>query len=392
MRYASTLIALLLGLATSGCAAPRSKAPDYGRPLPVGAAALLPLQPGEQAPDLRSTWLAREEVLPALDRSIGWMNAASSKRHFPMAGIGHDRAKRSLVRFRELLMETAGPGVFDRAIRDEFQWFKSAGWDGKGGGVLFTGYCTPILEGSAVPNADYRHPLFGLPEDLAKGPDGTILGRRLPGGVLEEYPTRRAIEASGMLNGRGLELVWLESPLDAYIAHVNGSAFVELRDGSMARFGYAGKNGRPYSSLGSALIEDGVMKSSEMSLTGLRRWARENPEQVEEYLHRNDSYVFFTPIEGNPRGSLNLEVEPTRTLATDKTLFPRASLVFVSASLPDTTGRSRPFRQLMLDQDTGGAIRTAGRADIYVGIGPEAERRAGATKSEGQLYYLFTRE
>jgi membrane-bound lytic murein transglycosylase A len=43
----------------------------------------------------------------------------------------------------------------------------------------------------------------------------------------------------------------------------------------------------------------------------------------------------------------------------------------------------------MLDQDTGGAIRTAGRADIYLGVGPNAERLAGSTKVEGQLYYLF---
>jgi membrane-bound lytic murein transglycosylase A len=45
----------------------------------------------------------------------------------------------------------------------------------------------------------------------------------------------------------------------------------------------------------------------------------------------------------------------------------------------------------MFDQDTGGAIRTAGRADVYVGIGPQAERISGATQSAGQLYYYFLR-
>ena len=48
-----------------------------------------------------------------------------------------------------------------------------------------------------------------------------------------------------------------------------------------------------------------------------------------------------------------------------------------------------PFTQMMLDQDTGGAIRTAGRADIYLGVGHVAERMAGTTRSEGQMYYLF---
>jgi membrane-bound lytic murein transglycosylase A len=66
--------------------------------------------------------------------------------------------------------------------------------------------------------------------------------------------------------------------------------------------------------------------------------------------------------------------------------------VFVLSTLPAPRGTSLPFEQLMFDQDTGGAIRTAGRADLYLGVGPSAESRAGATKEEGQLYYLFLRE
>ena len=46
-------------------------------------------------------------------------------------------------------------------------------------------------------------------------------------------------------------------------------------------------------------------------------------------------------------------------------------------------------QQLMLDQDTGGAIRAPGRADLYFGIGPEAENRAGRQHAEGRLFYLL---
>ncbi len=42
----------------------------------------------------------------------------------------------------------------------------------------------------------------------------------------------------------------------------------------------------------------------------------------------------------------------------------------------------------MLDQDTGGAIRAAGRCDIYMGVGPQAEAIAGHQLHEGKLYYL----
>ena len=128
-----------------------------------------------------------------------------------------------------------------------------------------------------------------------------------------------------------------------------------------------------------------------LSLATIRTWAARNPALVSSYLERNDSYVFFLPITGNPRGSLNEEVTAGRTLATDKSLFPRGALCYVDTTLPMSRGHAK-FRQLMFDQDTGGAIRTAGRADLYLGLGPEAERRAGATRSEGQLYYIFLAE
>jgi membrane-bound lytic murein transglycosylase A len=86
-------------------------------------------------------------------------------------------------------------------------------------------------------------------------------------------------------------------------------------------------------------------------------------------------------------------VTPGRSVATDKTLFPRAALVWVEAEVPASIdGAPEPFRRFLFDQDTGGAIRSAGRADLYLGIGREAEGRAGRTRSEGQLYYFFAKE
>ncbi len=378
---------VLAALLVSGCRAAPKK--DFGRPLPPGAPALLALPEGEW-PEMGRQWYERDEILPALDRSIAWMRRPHSQRFYPVEGITHERALASLERFRELLTTTSGPREFEAALHREFQVYRSAGWDGRGGGVLFTAYCTPILEGSLEPTAEYRHPLYGLPDDLVKGPEGEILGRATEAG-LEPYPTRRAIEASHLLAGRGLELVWLRTPLDAYIAHVNGSAFVRLPDGSLARFGYAGSNGREYTSLAKELVAAGEITAEESTLAGIRRWAERHPGEVESWLARNDRYVFFAPIEGNPRGSLNVEVTPGRTLATDKTLFPRAALCFISTRTGPAPGEP-PLARFVLDQDTGGGIRTAGRADLYLGIGPEAERRAGAIAVEGQLDYLFLRE
>lgn len=382
----SMLLAALLSLGS--CVLPHSHKPDYGQPLAFGTPALLPLGPDDVRPHLGSAWTNRTDVLPALERSLAWTGRASAEQYFPKAGIGHGRALASLQRMMELLQTSPNASTFNSSIMEEFEIFKSAGWNGRGGGVLFTGYCTPILDGSMTRSSAYRYPLYALPQDLEKAVDGTILGRRTARG-LEPYPTRQIIEASGLLEDRELELVWLRDPLDAFIAHVNGSAFVRLENGGELRLGYAGKNGQPYTSLGGELIRDGEIDASSMNLMALRSWAAAHPERVDAYLGRNDSYVFFAPLDGNPRGSLNVEVSSQRSLATDKSLFPRGAAVFVDTSLPMARGGLMPFQQLMFDQDTGGAIRTAGRADIYLGVGAGAERMAGATRAEGQLYYLF---
>jgi len=372
--------------------------PDFDRELPDGASALIEVADPAELPDLGSTWTDRDEVLVALDHSLAWTRRTHALQFFPIAGITHRRALASLERLREILLDAPDGGAFDRAVREEFTVYKSAGWDGRGGGVLFTAYYTPILDGQLVPDPVHAHPLYALPDDLVKGPGGEILGWQTVVGLMP-FPSRRAIEASHLLADRGLELVYLRNPMDAYIAHVNGSAFIRLPDGGFLRLGYAGKNGRAYTSLGRELLEDGKVSPAQLSLAGLREWARTRPEEVEEYLGRNDAFVFFQPIEGTPHGSLDFEVSALRSLATDKTLFPRGAAVVVSADHtggPDRTdspegGSGEAFRRLMFDQDTGGAIRTAGRADIYAGIGEGAGDLAGGVKAQGQLYYLFLR-
>ncbi|MEO2147005.1 MAG: hypothetical protein ABGY32_13985, partial [bacterium] len=139
MRHSIALLALL---SLSACATTKPHEPEWGRELPRGAQALLPMPMGALPPGLTEAWHERAVILPALDRSIGWTRLASAKQFFPKAGIDHGRALRSLERFRELLLETTGPVEFGTAVGQEFRVFKSAGWDGQGGGVLFTTYCT----------------------------------------------------------------------------------------------------------------------------------------------------------------------------------------------------------------------------------------------------------
>lgn len=384
------ILTCILIFSLAACRVPRP-IPDYSRALPPGAPALLPLSADEPLPDFSAEWNRRAATRQALDRSLDWMAKPSASSHFPIAGIDYERALASLQRFSELLEQARSGDEFSRRLKREFMVYKSAGWDGRGGGVLFTGYYTPILDGSLQRTELFRYPLYGLPPDLVKDAAGRTLGRQTAVGLRPTYPSRGTIERTGMLSGKELELAWLRDPFDAYIAHVNGSAVIRLRDGNLLRLGYSGNNGHEYSSLREALVRDRKIDGSTANLVTMRQWAAANPDELPGYMARNPRYVFFTAISGNPRGSLNVEVTPERSLATDKALFPRAAIVFVDASL-GSAGAERPFTTFMFDQDTGGAIRTAGRADIYLGSGPASERLAGTTQNEGQLYYLFLKE
>ena len=383
VAVAGTLAALPL---VGGCAAP-----NYDAELPPGWAPLLPLPRGTAFPEVSASWVRRDALVPAVERSIEWLQRPHAERFFPQAGIGHDRVLASCVRLRELLLESGDAAAFQRAVEREFEVFVSAGWDGRGGGVLFTAYYTPIFEGSLEPVGGFQYPLYARPDDLITDAEGRVLGKRGSEGF--PYPSRLSIETYDLLEGRDLELVYLRSPLDAYICHIQGSAYIELTDGSELRLGFGGTNGREYTSLAEQLVLDGELSPERRRLPDIRAWALANPERVEEYLHRNERFVFFTPIDHAPHGSLDFPVTPLATLATDKSVFPRAAPVFVDCELSTGTERgTRPFAELMLDQDTGGGIRTAGRADIYIGVGDEAGAIAGRTSSEGQLYYLLIEE
>jgi membrane-bound lytic murein transglycosylase A len=228
-----------------------------------------------------------------------------------------------------------------------------------------------------------------------KDEEGKCLGKRTDAGIVP-YDTREQIEGNGTLAGKGLELVWLRDRFEAYVVHVQGSARIELPDGRKLRIGYAGKTDRPYRSVGQALTDDGRLRRDDLSLFTMREYFARHPEDLDRYLFLNESYVFFTEHQDGPYGSLNAKVTPMRTIATDKSVFPRGALAFVDTRLPAATPSggvtSRPYRGFVLDQDTGGAIRSAGRCDLFIGTGPQAEHLAGRTRAEGKLYYLFLRE
>ncbi|RMG15987.1 MAG: murein transglycosylase [Planctomycetota bacterium] len=366
---------------------PRPPQKDYQRPLPAGAWALRKLSPTDRKPNLRRALADRQGLLEALERSLAYLAKPSSRAFFPVSGIRHGHLVRSLEVFRDLLRagKERSPEELAQEVERRFDFYRSVGCDGHGT-VLFTGYYTPVFRASRTRTPRFRYPLHRPPEGHVKDPrTGETLGlRRADGSVDPHYPDRDALLSSGLLAGR--ELAWLEHAYEAYIVGVQGSAELELVDGGRLSVAYAGTNGRPYTSIGRALVADGLLRPEELNLRGLIRFFSAHPEAFRRYAARNQRYVFFQEGDGRPRGCLNEPVTPRRSIATDKQIFPRGGLCLVEADLPGSQGvRERLF----LDQDAGGAIRAPGRCDVYMGVGEEAGALAGHTLVEGRLYYLL---
>lgn len=239
--------------------------------------------------------------------------------------------------------------------------------------ALFTGYFEPELDGSRAPDARYRYPVYRQPPEARDA--GTWL-------------SRREIETSDVMKGRGLEIAWVDDPVELFFLQIQGSGRIRLPDGSHIRLGYGGANGHPYRSIGVELIERGIYKSHQVSAQVIKNWVRRNPEDGAELLRHNPSYVFFRTVnrvspEKGPLGAMNRSITTLRSVAVDPAFTPLGAPVWV-----EKDGKT-PMRRLMIAQDTGSAIKGAQRADIFFGTGDQAGRAAGKLKDGGRMLTLL---
>lgn len=386
--FITLVLALLVTFA--GCkTAQEIEAPEYDKPLPPGAHALRRITDPSMIPNLTIACYELKDLRDGIDNSLSYLSKPSSKQFFPSNDISHERAVASLKALGRLLDSGLYGKELDTAIRSRFDFYQSVGCDDKGT-VLFTGYYTPIFNGSLTPSGNYKYPLYKQPPDLVKDDKGGILGQRLPDGSLVRYPSRREIEQSGAL--KGTEIAWLTNPFEVYIAHVQGSAILRQPDGQLLSLGYAATNGHEYKGISKIMLRDGIISPQDMSLKGMINYFKANPDKISNYTGQNPRFTFFRLADGNPRGCLNEEVIAFRSIATDKAIYPRASVTFLKTTLPRPvagTVRKSQYSGFSLDHDAGGAIRAPGRCDVYMGIGDEAGQMAGQVYEEGKLYYLF---
>lgn len=385
---------LLASLFAVGCASsPEAVEPHYDRPLDHGEQALRKVDSGRVRALLVEAWDARETGLASsLEQSRSWYAKPSSRSKFPFVtqgdSITHERAQDSIAELQTILRECDSAEAFANRVVSDFDVYQTVGWDDDGT-VLFTGYYAPIFAGSLVRTPEFAHPLHTRPDWLLTSSEGVPFGMRTPDGRIVDCPTRAELESGGLLEGT--ELVWLPSRLDAYLCQVNGSARIELPDGTTIHVGYAGKTDRPYTGLGESMMREGLIPEEGLSLEAIQAYNRRDPDTVNRLIDRNESYVFFTRYDGGnwPAGSLGVPVTTRASIATDKSVYPPGAVALVNTRAIGPSGRTDRFVRLVCDQDTGGAIVAPGRCDLFMGIGPQAKVLAGSQYAEGTMYYLF---
>ena len=265
-----------------------------------------------------------------------------------------------------------------------------------GGQGFFTGYYEPEVAGSLTHTADFTVPLLARPDDLVEfdpadpppGLDPALRFARRTSAGLGEYADRAAIMA-GALAGRGLELVWLADPVDAFFIHIQGAARISLTDGRTMRVTYAAKTGHPYTPIGRVLVERGALARGTATMPAIRAWLADHRQEAAAVMAENRSYIFFreAPVEDatlGPVAAAKVPLTPERSLAVDRLAHSFHLPVWVETTLPDRTG----FNRLLIAQDTGSAIVGPARGDIFFGSGEAAGAIAGAMSAAGRFIVL----
>ncbi len=347
---------------------------------------LLPMNPGlglsevsdpNQFPDFRDDY-DKELLLQSISNSMEYFKKIKSYQNaFSSIGFTLEKQTETLEFFRDGYIRCKNSQELHEFVSKNFRIFQAIGkmYEGK---VHFTGYGTPIYDGSLTPTETFRYPLYGKPVDFRK-----------------PYFTRREIEERNMLSGN--EIAYLKSKLEAYLIHVQGSGQIRLSSGEKVYVGYAGNSGHSYTSIGRLLVMDGKIQEEELTLSVLIEYFDRHPDELDHYLRQNDRYIFFKKVpHAVPHGSIGVPVTSMRSIATDKKVFPPGGLAFavIGTERPGGAGKSQEKWQVensffVLDQDTGSAIKTPARADVFFGIGDEAMYKAGNLNTYGRLYYLL---
>ena len=346
--------------------------------------------PGWGADDLRA-------FLPVFLKSCEKISGKAPDRN-----MGPDKAFGTVAQWMALCDQAAQHrGQSHNALRYFFEKnFKPYLVFDKGDPVgLFTGYYEAELQGSWSPGGMYNVPIYGPPKDIISVDlgkfraelAGTVVAGRVEGKKFVPFYNRAEI-AAGALNGRQLELMWVNSSIDAFFLHIQGSGKVVMEDGSSVRVGYAGRNGARYVAVGRELIAANTISHEDMSMQAIRAWMEANPVAALTLMNVNQSFIFFRMLdEPNPVGAQGVPLSAGYSLAIDDDFIPYGMPIWLNITDPRDPDHKIPLRRLVVSQDTGSAIKGPVRGDLFWGGGREAAAAAGVMKEHGMYYLLLPR-
>jgi len=261
--------------------------------------------------------------------------------------------------------------------------------------MLVTGYYEPLFKGSLTKVAPYLYPIYSPPDSLVKQKgDNTTHPRigRIKDNTLINYWNREEIETLGI--ARGYELVYLKDPFDAFLLHVQGSGRISLPDGSVRAVRFAASNGLEYNSIGKLLVDEKKLSLDEVTVPAIRKYLNKNPDELQRVLHHNPRFIFFNWGDNlGPRGSSGTILTPGRSIAIDNSTLPDGAIAYLTTKKPVINQQGKiidwaSLNRFVFPQDSGAAIKGAGRVDLFWGHGNYAELAASHMKEDGKLYFL----
>ena len=311
---------------------------------------------GAQCDDMGDT----TPLAAAIDREVAILSRrpASERWRFGALDVSvSDYVQKTLKPLAALAR--SGSAALCAGLVSQFRFYKDKSLTSTAG--KFTIYNNPVVKGSRTKHDAFQYPLY-----------------RKPPGDLARLTTAQIID--GGLNGKNLELAWLDDPVATMRIAIEGSTIVNFDDGTQQGFGADGSNGQTYSTMHTGE----AIKELKKGLPAF--WA---------YWKKNPKYVFFKEKAGGASGKFG-ELTAGRSLAIDPTQVPQGGAAWIRAEKPGIGPDHKvtgwySYGRVTLAQDTGSAIKGPGRTDVFFGTGEYADDAAKQGARGGEIYILLAK-
>jgi membrane-bound lytic murein transglycosylase A len=354
--------AVLIALVVAACATPRYEAPSVPprhSPPPVTR----PAPPPEGRPSPR--WI-EPAALP------GWRDDDHAE------ALAAFRATCHVAKDPPMARACREARALPTLSRDEARRFFEARFiamPAAGDGVL-TAYFAPEYEARRQPRGAFTAPVRPKPADLAMSPTA---------------PTREQIEAQPADDA----IAWMRAE-DLFFLQIQGSGVLTFEDGGRMKALYAATNGHPFVAIANPMRERGLLARDDTSGEAIRSWLSDHRgAAADEVMRINPRYAYFRLARDDgrhPAGAANVPLPAGRAIAVDLSQHTVGELHWIDAEAPVLRGAFPAYRRLVTALDTGGAIKGAVRADLYLGLGAIAGAEAGRVRHTLRMDRLVPRD